>query len=222
MVSSLAAASDHQLAKRPGIGHLILWMSCCAILFALSRSFLPERPAGLVGILLLSLLAAIYGACWAGCLVVVYRCLRSARPQIEPGEWLLFCLGLILAVEVVTKLLPDQFIIQKPSLQLAADCGVLVIPTLSRRLATRWKLLFVGFVLSYALPLCIVLGETLGLWPSIQLADPLSIIRQMRPYILSAMLAAVVILDAREKHCYSWSHWLGVACTALWVLTKWL
>ena len=135
------------------------------ILFALSRSFLPERPAGLVGILLLSLLAAIYGACWAGCLVVVYRCLRSARPQIEPGEWLLFCLGLILAVEVVTKLLPDQFIIQKPSLQLAADCGVLVIPTLSRRLATRWKLLFVGFVLSYALPLCIVLGETLGLWP---------------------------------------------------------
>ncbi|MDG2384266.1 MAG: hypothetical protein P8N76_21535 [Pirellulaceae bacterium] len=218
----MTPASDHQLNQRLGIGHFILWTSCCAVFFAVSKHAAPDRWVAPIGILLLSLIAGIYGTCWAGCLIVVYRCIRFSRPQIQPGEWLLFCLGLILTVEILTNQFPPHFIFSKAALQIATACGALVIPTLSRQLATRWKLLFIGFVIAYAGPLYLVFGESIGFPVGLQFAKWSTSVMWVRPFLLAIMLSAVVIRDAQQKQPYGWSHWLGIACTACWIASKWL
>ncbi|MCP4193497.1 MAG: hypothetical protein GY768_23025 [Planctomycetaceae bacterium] len=218
----MTLAPDQQLKRRLGIGHIILWISCCAIFFAISKHAESDRWVAPIGILLLSLIASIYGTCWAICLIVIYRCVRFSRPQIQPGEWLLFCLGLIFTAEVLTEQLPKNSILSGAALQLAIACGALVIPTLSRQLAMRWRLLFIGFVVAYAGPLCLILADSSGFFPGLNLAQWSTTLIPVRPILLAIMLSAVVLRDAQQKQPYGWSHWLGIACTACWIASKWL
>lgn len=201
-------------SNRPSLGHLILWVSCCAVFFGLSRSFAFDLKNPL-DVVLLSSLGAVYGACWAGCLTVIYRYVFTSRPEIAPGEWLLFCLGLIMAVEVLLSQLPEDLVIRKPALSLAFTCAILIPPTLSRRLAGRWKVLFVLFVLAYAAPLSLALAQSLALTDA---PNVLVVMQRARPYLILIALAVMVFLDTRTSQKQVWSHWLGIACTTIWLL----
>jgi len=120
-----------------------------------------------------------------------------------------------MAVEVLLTQLPEDLIIRKPALSLTFTCAILIIPTLSRRLASRWKVLFVVFVLAYAAPLSLALTQSLGLTDA---SSVLIVMQRVRPYLILVALAVIVFMDTRESHQQIWSHWLGVACTAIWLL----
>lgn len=209
--------SDAKRANRPSLGHVLLLVSCCAIYFALARRLWVSGslPAPLLPELFaLSLLSIVTGICWSGTIIVAYRKLRSSRVTTEPGDWLLFCIGLVEAAEMLSQLLPDTFVIRKSALPLAARCVVFVLPTLSRRLPPIWKVFFAILVLASAIPLSTALLMAFETLPA---SLPLSQISQaIRPYLVVTATAVAVYVDRRTGEQRGWSHWLGIACLLIW------
>lgn len=120
-----------------------------------------------------------------------------------------------MAVEVLLSQLPEDLVIRKPALSLAFTCAILITPTLSRRLVTRWKVLFVLFVLAYTAPLSLALTQSLALTDA---PTVLVVMQRARPYLILITLAVIVFLDTRAGQKQVWSHWLGIACTTIWLL----
>lgn len=203
-------------ANRPSLGHLLLLITCCAIYFALARQILHRPLRGLSDLLLLSLLSTVTGICWSGTIVVVYRKLRSTRVTTEPGDWLMFCIGLVEATDILAQLLPDTFIIRRSSLPIAAECLVFVLPMLSRRLPPIWRILFAILVLSSAFPLCSALLVALDV--ARQIPDASLISQTVRPYLIVSAVAITSVIDWRANRKHGWSHWLGIACLVIWSL----
>ena len=204
-------------AKRPSLGHVLLLITCCAVYFALARRFLDpaQRDVPLPDILLLSLLSIVTGVCWAAMLIVFYRKTRGSRVITEPGDWLMFCIGIVEAINIVSQLLPDNFIIHKNSLPVAAQGIVFVIPMLSRRLPPNWKLFFGILVLASQIPLVAALAIAHGALP--EKNPTVQISRTAQPYVVLASLAIVLYLDHRAGRHHGWSHWLGVASLMIWM-----
>lgn len=204
-------------ANRPSLGHLLLLITCCAVCFALTRRFLdtPEREVSLGGLLIFSLLTMVVGICWTGMVVVVYRKLRSSQVPIEPGVWLMFCIGIVEATDILSHLLPDHFVIHKASLPMAVSCISFVLPMLSRRLPPIWKLLFALLVLANAIPLVAVLLVAFDALP--QNNSMVRLCQTVQPYVVLAAVTITSMLDARAGRTHGWSHWLGIASLLIWV-----
>ncbi len=204
-------------ANRPSLGHLLLLITCCAIYFALARRFVDptQRQVRLPGILHLSLLSIVTGICWSGMVVVILRKTRSLRVTTEPGDWLMFCIGIVEAISILSQLLPDNFVLHRSSLPLAVQGIAFVVPMLSRRLPPIWKLFFALLVLVSQIPLCATLLIAFDALPQSNVSVRMS--QMIQPYVILAALTITLWLDYRAGRRYGWSHWLGIASLMIWM-----
>jgi hypothetical protein len=202
-------------SSQPGIWHLLLWMTCCAVYFSLMKLFLPASVLRPADVIRLSLFALFTGLCWTGALLAIGRMVRGSGPALEPGMWLLFTLGCVLAVDFVVALLPDRSAVRPLSLHLAAGCLTWVAPMLSRRLPGRWKALFaVMAVLSAAKLLWLIAAIGQGLDISRQYVHGYALVQLIAGL---AVLSIVVLRDWQAKQRDSWLHWMGIVCLVVWL-----
>ena len=212
--------SAHAAGARPrlGIGHLLLWIGCCAVFLGLARGA-AERPPGTVGALFLTLVGAGYGAAWAGLMITLARTLRGAPWSIEPGQWLLAMLGVVGGVEVLGEILSPRWLSDPRAVVEATAACAFVAPLLDRRLEPWWKWLFGALALAHALPLLIALaGQMNG--PLVRTAalfspGPLTATTAVAALAL-ALFDRVRFARHRRGEERGWLHWTGIA-TALWL-----
>lgn len=191
---------------------LLTWLSCCAIYLAIARTFLRGAPQDMPQVLMLSLLAALHGTCWVGMLTVLRCVFGKGVRQLEPGMWLMGSLGAVLMGDLIVGALPEDFVIRKPSLTLAVSCLAFSLPTLARRLETRWKVLFVGLMSISLLPLVIRWQE----WINAPTYNHPNL-------ILSATFSLVCLAIVRDYFLgvrRSWLHWTGIGCLVLWAVPR--
>jgi hypothetical protein len=202
--------------SRPGIWHLLLWMTCCAIYLSLMRWFLPPTGLRSTDIIQLSLFALYTGLCWTGALLVIGRTVRPAGFPLEPGAWLLFALGCILAVDLLTAMLSDRPEHRSLSWRLSAGCLAWAAPTLSRDLPGRWKALFAMLA---------ILATARLVWSLVAVSYRLPPMprQAIRGYALVQLIAgltallAVALRDRQLRRRDGWLHWTGIACLVVWL-----
>jgi hypothetical protein len=194
----------------------MLWLTACAIYLAASRTFLRRAPQTTAEHVRLWLLAAYTGTCWAGAAMAIASWRQRSRPSIEPGTWLLWAVGVILAAEVIVGGLPESLPVVKPSLLMATTCLATAWPTLSRHLAGHWKLLFTVLgVLESIRMVAVVLALTQDIDLLARLPMPYP---RVRAIVALTVLGALLVHDQRTERQYSWLHWTGVACGIAWLL----
>lgn len=208
------------LARFPSqssLGRLLLWVSCCAVYFGLARQFLIGPPRGAQQWLLLFGLSAYTGLCWATALGIAWRWWSPAHDSVSAGEWMLFCVGIVLALDIVVCWLPATFPIPATAVMAAGSCLVPLIPALSRNLSRPWRLFFLLLALAYALPTTVLLLENLGTWPLPELSAVQLLDRWRRGRRLVVLLAALLVLiwEYRTGRHVSWWHCFGVALASI-------
>ena len=88
----------------------------------LARLFLLGPPKSPQQWLLLSVLSAYIGVCWATGIRVLLRTQRGWSAAVEPGEWLLTCTGMVLALDIVIRWLPSNFPLPPNAIMAAGIC----------------------------------------------------------------------------------------------------
>ncbi len=148
---------------------------------------------------------------------VLVRAQRGWSAAVEPGEWLLTCTGIVLALDIVIRWLPRNFPLPPDAIMAAGICIVLVIPTLSRRLSPPWKRFFILLVLVYALPMVVILVEHLGRWPlpEPRPAQVLEFWQRFRRIMVLIAVSCVLVSEYRAGRHGSWWHAFGVASVTL-------
>jgi len=199
------------------LAHWIAWISACAVYLAVSRSFLPSPPQTVAQHLLLWCLVGFTGLCWTGGLVTLEALRRGGRHLIEPGLWLMLSIGMILAAELIVAALPNQFAERKPGALVAVTSLAVVLPALSRRLATRWGILFIVLAILEVVRLG---GITLaGFGPAYLIGlDGWPTFHRVRAVVGLVTLAGLIAWDARARLHRSPLHWTGVTCAVVWFL----
>lgn len=225
--SSTRSAAGSSARPELGVGHLLLWVGCCGVFLGLARA-MAERPAGLLGAAMLTLVAAGYGAAWAGMVVTLARTFRGAPWSIEPGQWLLTLLGAVTAVETLGEVASPHWLRDPRGIVLAAAVCAFFAPLFDMRLPPRWKWLFGAVSLLYALPLLTALG---GGQP--QMPMPLArAVAALTPRTLVAATAAGAVMlscfDVGRRFTRSgrdeprgWLHWTGIAAAVWLALLPW-
>ncbi len=203
------------------LGHLLLWITCCAICCAVARPLLEERLAvGPSQWFLLLAFAIFTGLCWTTVVLVICRWTMPAAADTEPGEWLLFCAGVGLAVDIAFQFLPELPVIHQAVVLAPARSLVLLIPTWSRRLARHWKTYFVVLVLMFAMPTAIILTDVLEAWPlhSVTAARFVEYWRGTASVVGLLGAGWAVMSDYRAGLGGSCLHWIGVVSTVVfWI-----
>ena len=198
---------------RFGLAHPLLWTACFCGYLAVVRA-LSQQQIGWVGAVVATLQAI--GGGWVGLLIFASRRLRRAGWPIEPGEWLLAVLGTRLVLEVSLAQVPKAFF-TAPETVLAALTGcLLVVPALSRRLPTPWKVLFCVLALLYSGPLlaiCLQFGPPEHQVTLTQIARFISWLRSGVTASLVVVVAGVVHFRGRR---FGWLHWAGLG-VCLWM-----
>jgi hypothetical protein len=197
-------------------------MTCCVVYFSLTRLVLTDAPRGPGQWLLWSGLSAYTGICWATALTILWRAIRAGGTPVEPGQWLLFCVGMVLALDIVVRWSPDALRIPRPAIMAAGSCSVLLIPVLSRHLPLAWKRFFMLLVLIYALPVAVIMLDNLDAWPlsAIGPGQLLDFWRRFRRMIVLLAAFWVLICDYRAARHGSWLHYFGiVSTTIIWLRT---
>lgn len=202
------------VAPRLGIAHLLVWTACCAVFLGVAR-LLANRPAGVAGAIFLVLVAVGDGAAWAGLVITLARLLRGKTWPIEPGQWLLALLGVVVAVELTTESGVAGRLRNPQAVVMAAAACALVAPLFSRRLEMRWKWLFGVLSLLYAFPiLTSVIDWQIDLPQVVErAASQLTAKRLEATTALGATALAVFDSDRRNRN---WLHWAGIVA-ALWL-----
>ena len=201
---------------------LLLWLTCCAVYFGLARQFLMGRtPQGVSQWLLWITISAWAGLCWAMVLNILARWLQSNPTAVQPGEWILFCMGIVLALDFVVRWLPRTSPLRPEVIMAAGICSVLLIPTLSRHLSTTWKLFFMLLVGVYAIPLIVLLLSYLGRWPWPDWTPPqaLEIWKSSSRIVVLLAVAATLVWEYRSGRYTTWWNalWIAIA-TLIWTV----
>jgi hypothetical protein len=205
---------------RLGVAHLLVWVGCCGAFMGLART-MADRPSGTLGAIFLTLVAAGYGAAWAGLIVTLARTLRGAPWSIEPGQWLLSICGVVTIVEVLGEIASPRWLRNPMGVVQATAMCAYIVPLLDKRLASRWKWMFGALSLAYALPL--VTSLLIG-----QMNLPNLLIRaaaNLTPKRLAAIAAAAAIALAlfdrfhfgvrgKRTEQRGWLHWTGIVTVA--------
>lgn len=207
------AAHDAQVAvPRLGVVHLLLWTGCCAVFLGLARG-LAMQPVGVLGAVVLIMLALGCGTAWTGLLISVGRWLRGARWPLEPGQWLLTIEGVAVGL-LVAEQFDRSHIFRNPRAVIDAVTACLfVLPLFSRKLPMPWKWMFGLLSLVYAMPLLVICLQAWAHAPrTLQwLADQLSPHRKMS--CAAAGAAGLAVVDHLTGRRWGWLHWTGVANT---------
>ncbi len=196
-----------------GVGHLLLWTGCCAFYLGLAR-LLIAGPAGSAGAIFLIFLAAGQGAAWAGLIITLTRSLQGRSSPVEPGQWLLAVMGVMVAVELLAEF-AGSALRSRQGVVFATTACAFITPLFSRRLARKWKALFGAFALLYAFPLLVaIMGD------QVDLPDFLDrTAARMTPQRLAtatALAAVALALFERNRARRGWLHWTGIG-TAVWL-----
>ncbi|HVX11429.1 MAG TPA: hypothetical protein VHC22_09630 [Pirellulales bacterium] len=201
-------------APKLGVGHLLLWTGCCALYLGLAR-LLIEGPAGSAGAIFLACLAAGQGAAWTGLVITLARSLRGSTWPVEPGQWLLAVMGVMVTVELLAEFVGPGALRNRQGVVLAVTACAFVVPLFCRRLAPRWKLLFGALAFLYAFPMLVAI-----LAGQVDLPDFLNrTAAQFTPQHLATAtaLATVALAPLERKHTpRGWLHWTGIG-TAVWL-----
>jgi hypothetical protein len=197
-----------------GVAHLLLWVGCAAVYLALLRFWSGAREGSFRYLVVFLPLVPFTAAAWAGLLIFVSRRLRDQRWPIEPGEWLVAIFGIREAVNsiqfVAINALPRYFPLE------LLTCSLPLVPTLSRKVAWRWKAFFyllmipdLSRVLLYELP------KWLNLEPgALHLSSYWE--EGARFAWIAGSILIVSWLAHRAGERYSWLHWVGlVICVAM-------
>ena len=180
-----------------------------------------DTPKSIGQWLLLTGLSAYTGLCWATVLDIVRRAMRPRHTPVSAGEWMLFCVGVVLALDFVVRWLPITFPIPAAAVMAAGSCIVPLVPALSRHLSRPWKLFFLLLALVYALPTTVLLLEHLGRWPlrSVTAGESLNYWRHSRRLVMLLAALAVLIWEYRADRQASWWHYFGVgSATIFWTV----
>jgi hypothetical protein len=187
------------------------------VFLGLTRGIAP----GTLGALFLTLLAAGYGAAWTGLMITVARTARRAPWSIEPGQWLLAILGVVVGVEVVGEIATPRWLHDPQAVVEATAACTFVVPLFDRRLAQAWKWLFGALALAHAFPLVVALlvEQANAAGTLLHVAGQLTPRRLTTTAAFSALALAIfdrVRLAPRGGEGGGWLHWTGIA-TALWL-----
>jgi hypothetical protein len=196
-----------------GVGHLLLWVTGCAAYLAAVRALVDQSP-GLLGLSIVAVQAAGYGAALAGLAIFISRRVRGRPWLIEPGEWLLALLGAQLVAELSIYRFVSKDYLRSPGGFLAAlFCCLLTLPLLSRRLPSAWKLFFLIVLLFFARPvvvLCLTgLDHPLG--ATLASNEPWSWLEGHRFWLLPLLAAGLVGYELFRGRRRTWLHWAGLA-----------
>lgn len=212
--SHVAARSG---APRLSIGHLLTWLVCCCLYLAMIRQLFPRQPT-FAELLPIVAAAATDGAAWAGLAVFLSRRTRNVRWHIEPGEWLLAILGARLISFVLLETWLDGMFRTPAFVLSGVTCCLLVLPTLSRRLPTMWRLFFGLLVLVHLLPILDNCFAVFFQANSSTLDTACRFLQRVRTPLTGALVVLFAGLDIRFHGFkkWSWLHWLGlVICLAM-------
>lgn len=207
---------DH---PRLSIGHIFLWITVCAIFFSVIQ-VAAKVPATGIGALRAAAIVVLESIPVSAAIVVTTRLVRGVRYPIQPGEWLLFVLGMAILLRTAEVLWPEDSIFVPTTIAAAAICCVKAIPTLSRRLNGNWKCFFVLYLMSDALLLSLDLAEHYFS----NFTVPKSLDTNLRWFLSSAVSPVLTLvapwligyLRFRKGEMGSWSHWLGIASFTIW------
>ncbi len=202
--------------QQPRLWHLLLWMTGCAVYFGLTRHLIVRSPDNPAQMTLLVALALYTGLCWTGAALALIQIVGVRRPALEPGTWLLFSLGCILAIDLGVEFLPAQFAIRPEAIQLSSTCLALTLPALSRRMPGTWKSLFAILALLMAGQLIWLVAALRG---SLAMPDRLLYRYVMLRSLLGlAWIGATLLRDQQAGRRYGWLHWMGITCAVIWLL----
>lgn len=201
---------------RLGIGHLLLWISCCAVYLVLLRQTGPKSPTWDVSVIFV-LHALGHGAALAGWLVFVARWPRRRRWATEPGFWLLATFGAVAVARIVLGLIPRDLFHQDEAVLSAITCCLLVLPALDRETPPAWKAAFCLLAVVLATPLLTAVGQMAfgyggGAW---EVAG--KYFGYARLPVCALIVAVPVVVDRRQKNRHTWMHWVGLV-VLLWIL----
>jgi hypothetical protein len=217
-----APAAAVRARPRLGVAHLLVWIGCCAVFLGLARG-IERRPSGTLGAMFLTLVAASYGAAGAGLTITLARTVRGAPWSIEPGQWLLAILGVVVGVEVLGEIASPRWLRDPQAVVEAAAACAFVVPLLDRRLAHPWKWLFGALALAHALPLLLALlaEQTNAAGTLLRVAGQFTPRRLTATAALAALVLAIFDRLRLAARCErgeerGWLHWTGIA-TALWI-----
>jgi hypothetical protein len=211
-------APTSRVRPRLAVGHLLVWVGCCAVFLGLARG-MADRPSGTLGAIFLTFIAVGYGAAWTGLVVTLARTLRGAPWSIEPGQWLLAVLGVAAAVEVLGGVASPRWVRNPQAIAEAAAMCAFVAPLLDKRLAYHWKGLFAALAIAYAILLLMMFA---GRDDVPDVAARVTTILTPHGLATTAAVAALALAlfdrfrGAGQQEERGWLHWTGIA-TALWL-----
>jgi hypothetical protein len=209
--------------QRLSIWHLMGWSACAAALLAILRAD-PAVRQGLVrgqswNLAIACAYVAYVSFCWLGLVQILNTYVRGrSEGDLEPGTWILGALAVVHIYGLLLILGPlSEYLSNRSGLLVMAPALAWAFPLISRRLANRWKLLFVGMLV---VPLVTLVhhvyiegyrGEAVG--------QPLlmNAATWIRAGITFTLTVALVGYDARQGIRYGWFHGGGLVC--LWIHT---
>lgn len=204
---------------RLGVGHILLWVTVCAFFFSLIQ-LAAQTPATGIGVLRAAAIVVLESIPVTAAIVVIARLVRGVRYPIQAGEWLLFVLGIAIAIQAIVVLWPQDSIFVPTTIAAAATCCVRAIPTLSRRLHWVWKCFFVLYVMTDATLLSLNLAKhyfvDLSISPTLETSLYWFIDSVFTPTIACVAPWLIGIWRSKNGEPGNWSHWLGIASFTIW------
>lgn len=179
------------------------------------------QPVGVLGAVVLIMLAVGYGTAWTGLLIALCRWLQGSRWPVEPGQWLLAIEGATIGL-VVAEQFDRSHLFRNPwALIDAVTACLFVLPLFSRKLPMPWKWLFGLLTLVYVFPLVVICFDAWARAPrGLQwLAHRLPPDRKMSCAAVGA--AALAVADRLTGRRWGWLHWTGVANTIWLAILPW-
>lgn len=202
---------------RPGLRHMLLWLTMISLYFALAENLLDDRPRAVIGVFILVGQAVIAGAAWSGLLITLSRSWRRVAVIIEPGQWLMVVVGVRLLAEALLRLPVGQVFVVPEAMTGVCTCCVLVVPTLSKHLSMPWKLLFSLLAVSHGAPFGLAVSQTVFGLPHVIHNELIA----WWAFLLSLGIppSLAIWLQMRGERS-TWLHWAGVSVWCLWLLLQ--
>jgi hypothetical protein len=213
-IGSRGLAAGPQADRKLRLAHLLLWITLTGLYLAVLRTNARVVP-GIIGTVIATAAAAFAGIAGSGLAIVTWRRVRGVRLPTEPGEWLLFVLGVIFVLDVAKTVWPERTVVYPAPIAAALSCLATVVPMLSRRLEPAWKGFFGVMVILQATTLVMLALQVGG---HARAGTQILIAVNRVQFGAACMVPAVVSAwEARRGSHRSWMHWLGVGMYSLWM-----
>lgn len=211
--------AKHDADPRLTISHLLIWSTASAVFLATYRATIPATVDGMTGgsLFVFGVHSIYAGFCLTGLWHVVRGMVRRSRRVIEPGTWVL-CSSSCSVLAVMGVLVIQTWATLQPFALLvlyAAMAFGWTVPLLSRRLAARWKMLFIPMVVTYLAFLVAYAQLVLPRRGRSGLLDYLLYVRIAEAAFVVLLTTGLAWFDHRRKIRYSVFHWGGLLC--LWL-----